>query len=434
MPLNQTHPEAVEVATGLQFPTSLAFDDAGGVFVAESGLAFGGAAPGGKVWRLAGGDRTLLADELAAPVTGLCWFEGDLFVSEGGAGRITRVDAGGRKHVVVDGMPGPGNYHTNMAVVGADRKLYFSQGAMSNLGVIGLDAYELGWLRRLPHAFDLPGLDIELTGFTATTRDPFSDEPGATIGTGAFGPFGTQTTAGQKIAAQLPCTAAVLRCELDGSGMELVAWGLRNAFGLGFLPDGRLIALDQGADDRGSRPIGNAPDLLFDVRQGNWYGWPDFVGDRPVTDPAFAPERGTQPEFLLANHEDLPAPERALLEFEPHVSATRFAVVPSGALGGQLVVTLFGDEAPMCLPAGGPSVGRSLVVVDPADWSLRELPGAPALARPIDVGFAPGDDALYLLDFGKFEMSEDGVQATQGTGRLWRWESWSDRPHRTPIG
>ncbi|MFJ9785598.1 PQQ-dependent sugar dehydrogenase [Amycolatopsis sp. NPDC101161] len=434
MPLNPTHPEAVEVATGLQFPTSLAFDDAGGVYVAESGLAFGGAAPGGKVWRLAGGDRTLVADGLAAPVTGLCWFEGDLFVSEGGAGRITRVDAGGRKHVVVDGMPGPGNYHTNMAVVGADRKLYFSQGAMSNLGVIGLDAYELGWLRRLPHAFDLPGLDIELTGFNATTRDPFSDEPGATIATGAFGPFGTRTTAGQKIAAQLPCTAAVLRCELDGSGMELVAWGLRNAFGLGFLPDGRLIALDQGADDRGGRPIGNAPDLLFDVRQGKWYGWPDFVGDRPVTDPAFAPERGTQPEFLLANHDDLPAPERALLEFEPHVSATRFAVVPGGSLAGQLVVTLFGDEAPMCLPAGGPPVGRSLVVVDPADWSLRELPGAPALARPIDVGFAPGDDALYLLDFGKFEMSEDGVQATQGTGRLWRWEAWSDRPHRTPIG
>ncbi|SEF33257.1 Glucose/arabinose dehydrogenase, beta-propeller fold [Amycolatopsis pretoriensis] len=434
MPLNPTHPEAVEVATGLQFPTSLAFDDAGGVYVAESGLAFGGAAPGGKVWRLAGGERTLVAGELAAPVTGLCWFEGDLFVSEGGAGRITRVDAAGRKHGVVDGMPGPGNYHTNMAVVGADRKLYFSQGAMSNLGVIGLDAYELGWLRRLPHAFDLPGLDIELTGFNATTRDPFSDEPGATVDTGAFGPFGTQTTAGQKIAAQLPCTAAVLRCELDGSGMELVAWGLRNAFGLGFLPDGRLIALDQGADDRGSRPIGNAPDLLFDVRQGGWYGWPDFVGDRPVTDPAFAPERGAQPEFLLANHDDLPLPERALLEFEPHVSATRFAVVPGGALAGQLVVTLFGDEAPMCLPAGGPPVGRSLVVVDPADWSPRELPGAPVLARPIDVGFAPGDDALYLLDFGKFEMSEDGVQATQGTGRLWRWESWSDRPHRTPIG
>ena len=58
-----------------------------------------------------------------------------------------------------------------------------------------------------------------------------------------------------------------MRCNPDGSGLELVAWGLRNAYGLGFLPDGRLLATDQGADDRGSRPVGNAPDMLFEVRQ-----------------------------------------------------------------------------------------------------------------------------------------------------------------------
>jgi hypothetical protein len=43
----------------------------------------------------------------------------------------------------------------------------------------------------------------------------------------------------------------------------------------------------------------------------------------------------------------------------------------------------------MRLPGGGPPVGRGLVVVDPDGWSLRELPGAPAPARPIDVGFTP---------------------------------------------
>ena len=58
-----------------------------------------------------------------------------------------------------------------------------------------------------------------------------------------------------------------MRCNLDGSDLELVAWGLRNAYGLGFLPDGRLLAVDQGADDRGSRPVGNVPDLLFEVRE-----------------------------------------------------------------------------------------------------------------------------------------------------------------------
>jgi glucose/arabinose dehydrogenase len=423
----------VVVVDGLQFPTSLVFDPDGRCYVAESGLAFGDAAPGGRVWQLEDplddSSRTLVADGLAAPITGLCWHDGVLYVSEGGAGRISRVDRDGNRSVVVDGMPGPGNYHTNMAVVGPDEKLYFSQGAMTNLGIMGLDAYELGWLRMLPHAHDVPGLDITLADVGVTTPDPLSDVPGALTTTGGFSPFGIPAVPGRRIEAALPCTAAVLRCALDGSGLELVAWGLRNAFGLGFLPDGRLLAVDQGADDRGSRPIGNAPDLLFDVRQGAWYGWPDFVGGEPVTSPAFTPERGPRPAFLLGDHDSLPAPEKPLLAFEPHAAATKFAVVPKHVAGldGQLVLTLFGDEAPMTVPAGGPPIGRDLLRVDPVDWSVHRIPTAMPLRRPIDVGFAPGDDALYVLDFGQFEMSEDGVRATSGTGRLWRWAGWATR-------
>ena len=62
-----------------------------------------------------------------------------------------------------------------------------------------------------------------------------------------------------------------MRANLDGSQLELVAWGIRNAFGLGFLPDGRLLATDQGADQRGSRPIVAGPELLNEVKQGSWY-------------------------------------------------------------------------------------------------------------------------------------------------------------------
>jgi glucose/arabinose dehydrogenase len=59
-----------------------------------------------------------------------------MYLSEGGhPARLSRLHADGTQHVLVEGLPGPGNYHLNMAVVGPDGKLYFSQGAMTNLGI-----------------------------------------------------------------------------------------------------------------------------------------------------------------------------------------------------------------------------------------------------------------------------------------------------------
>ena len=411
------------VAGDFSFPTSLTFDAAGNAYVAESGLPFGGAKPGGRVWRLSpAGARTLLIDGLRPPVNGLTFHEGHLYVSEGGQpGRISRLDLDGRQTVLLDNLPGPGNYHTNMVAFGPDGKMYFSQGAMTNMGIIGLDAYELGWLKRLPHAHDIPGVDLVLTGVNADTPDPLSAAPGARTTTGAFVPFGTATTAGQRIPAGLPCTAALMRCNPDGSDLELVAWGLRNAFAIGFLPDGTLLAVDQGADDRGSRPVGDVPDLLFAVRQGAWYGWPDYIDGQPVTDPAFRPTRGQPPQFVLANHHQLPPPERALLQFPSHAAAVKFALIPPGwAWSNQLVVALFGDEAPMTAPSG-PRVGRSIARIDTRDWSLHPWVTG-ALLRPIDVGFHPIDGSLHVLDFGQFEMDSGGVRAEAGSGKLWRVE------------
>ena len=211
-----------------------------------------------------------------------------------------------------------------------------------------------------------------------------------------------------------------MRCNPDGSELELVCWGIRNAFALGFLPDGRLLASDQGADDRGSRPIGNAPDLLFEIRAGAWYGWPDFVGDLPVTDAQFKPTRGPELTFVLQNHAELPPPEKPLLRFPPHVAAVKFATIPADeAYGGQLIVALFGDEAPMTAPVG-PRVGRGLARIDTTDWSLHPFLHEP-LTRPIDVCFAPQSHALYIVDFGSFEMkAEGGVDAVQQSGKVWR--------------
>lgn len=410
---------AEQVAGGFDFPTSAAVADDGTIYVAESGLPFGGAEPGGRIRRVeADGSSTLVLEGLRAPVNGLTAHDGGFYIAEGGfPGRISRWVPGGERVTVLDGLPGRGNYHTNMVAVGPDGWLYFSQGSMTNSGVVGLDAYDLAWLKQLPHPCDRPGFDIELTGEVFETADPFKPDNRAL--TGAFAGFGETQPRNAKLAGQMPCTAAVMRCRSDGSELTLVAWGLRNAYGLTFLPDGRLVASDQSADDRGSRPIGNAPDLLYVVEAGGWYGWPDFIGGRPVTDPTFASHRGSQPQFILANHDKLPPPRQPAAEFAVNAAATKLAVLPAGTRwAGQLVVAMFGDEKPMTAPPG-PKVGRSLLRVDPSDWSQHLLMAGPFL-RPIDVVTTP-DRNLLVVDFGHFEMKVLGrIEATRGSGALWK--------------
>jgi glucose/arabinose dehydrogenase len=422
--MNQSHPGRLEVvADGFSWPTGIAFDDDDAVYIAESGLPFDGEPAGGKIWRLdAGGQRTLVASNLGAPVTGISFYQDGLFVSEnGGPGLISRIDRDGRRTTILSDLPGPGNYHTNMTVFGPDGKLYFSQGAMTNSGIVGLDAFSLPWLQRLPHACDIPGYDVVLAGADVETDGPPNGRPGARFRTGAFSPFGSTAKAGSLLRGRVPCTAAVMRCNPDGSDLELVAWGLRNAFGLCFLPDGRLLATDQGADERGSRPVRNAPDLLFEVTEGDWYGWPDYIDAEPITSSRFRTANGRELEFVLANHGDLPPAKRALMQFPMHAAAVKLDYIPEDAPihGGHILVAQFGDEKPMTAPSGG-QVGRNVGCIDPRDWSLRFILDS-GLCRPIDVKYSRKDGLIYVLDFGYYEVTvKPGILTHARTGKLLR--------------
>jgi glucose/arabinose dehydrogenase len=415
------------VAGEFSFPTSLAFDGDANAYVAESGLPFGEAAPGGRVWKVTqSGEKSLLADGFGHPITGLVFHDNALWVSQGSnPGRIDRVELDGTISNVLDGLPGGGNYHTNMVAFGPDGKMYWGQGAMTNTGIVGLDALAIGWLKKLPHSVDIPGYEIVLNDVRVETRNPFSDDPEATLVTGPYSQFGETVEQGTRLAAQVPATSAVLRANPDGTDIELVAWGIRNAFGLGFLPDGRLLAIDQGADDRGSRPVANVPDFLVEVKPGAWYGWPDFMGDTPITDLRFAPETGEPPTFILANHNVLPAPEKPLVEFVSHSAATRFAADPREN-GELLAVALFGDETPMTAAPGSPVVGRAIVLVRTCDWQQHVLTTT-RIQRPIDVQFNPVDGAMWVLDFGAFEMEQGSsgieVVADGSSGCIWRVET-----------
>ncbi len=82
--------------------------------------------------------------------------------------------------------------------------------------------------------------------------------------------------------------AAMLRYELDGSGYELFASGLRNAVDFAWHPrTGELYATDNGRD-----MLGNdfPPCELNRVVRGGFYGWPYRNGDNQ-TDPDFGGQR-----------------------------------------------------------------------------------------------------------------------------------------------
>ncbi len=415
------------IADGFSFPTSLAFDTDGNAYLAESGLPFGGAKRGGRVWKVTQeGEKLLLAEDLGQPVTGLVFHNGSLWVSQGSnPGRIDHLELDGTITNVLNILPGGGNYHTGMVAFGPDGKMYWGQGAMTNTGIIGLDALTMGWLKKLPHSVDIPGYDVVLNDVRVETKNPFVDDPDATLITGPYSQFGETVAQGTRIQAQVPATSAIHRANPDGTEMELVAWGIRNAFGLGFLPDGRLLAIDQGADDRGSRPVANVPDFLLEVKEGAWYGWPDFMGATPITDPRFTPVTGDPPSFLLANHDELPTPEKPLVEFVSHTAATKFAVDPQSN-GEVLTIGLFGDETPMTAAPGSPQVGRALVLVRTTDWQQHVLT-TEAIKRPIDVQYHPVDGSLWVVDFGAFEMKQRSsvveVIADNTSGCIWRVEN-----------
>ncbi|MDB6069056.1 MAG: hypothetical protein JWL81_227 [Verrucomicrobiales bacterium] len=68
-------------------------------------------------------------------------------------------------------------------------------------------------------------------------------------------------------------SGAIFRCRPDGSGLEIIATGLRNPTGLAMTPDGRLMAMDQGA-------AGGKARLLL-VIPGADFGWRAGASDEP---------------------------------------------------------------------------------------------------------------------------------------------------------
>jgi glucose/arabinose dehydrogenase len=165
-----------------------------------------------------------------------------------------------------------------------------------------------------------------------------------------------------------PWSGSIMRMNPDGTGLEVYAKGLRNPYGIGFAPDGKLWVTDNGVDDP---PTSDELNLIV---QGGDYGYPTVFEMPPAGSPTKAPT--------------------AL--FGDHNSTNGLAIYtgqqfPAQYRGG-IFVAQWGssfDEV----------TGRAVAFVDVRDPAKGIVsPFATGFVRPLDVLMGPDGD-LWVADF-----------------------------------
>lgn len=425
------------VATGLTFPTGVAFDAAGTPHVVEAGYSYGEVWTTPRLLRVGtdGAVSVVASGGDNGPWNGVTFHDGSFYVAEGGqrvGGRILRIGRTGDVTALVEDLPSVGDHHTNGPVIGPDGMLYFGQGTATNSAVVGVDNYEFGWLRRYPEFHDIPCRDVTLTGKNYTTENPLTAERDRAM-TGAFSPFGQATVPGKVVRGRVPCNGALLKISPSGGAPQLVAWGFRNPFGLAFSPGGELFVTDNQYDARGSRPVFGTGDLLWKVEQGMWHGWPERFGALALHEhDSLAPPGESRVARLIDAYPNDPVEPAARLGV--HSASTGLDFSRSSRFGheGDAFIAQFGDMAPGVGKVLSP-VGFKVVRVEVGEGIVHDFAvnrgevNGPAtfidgggLERPVAVRFDPSGEALYVVDFGVMTMGTQGPEPRPETGVLWR--------------
>lgn len=208
--------------------------------------------------------------------------------------RIIRYDVKTlKKEVLIDEIPDGGWHEPGGPVIGPDGYLYFAQGSVSQQGVV-LPQGSTVDMAKHPLAHDVPGQDVTLTGNNVWSRNPLMPFPYLTE-TGAFKPFGVPAKKNEVVKGQLWCSTGLWRSKLDGSEPELLAWGIRNPYGMAINEAGELYVSDNNMEEKSERAVAEDPDRIWHIKNAkqpydtvltpDWYGFPDICADGiPVYD------------------------------------------------------------------------------------------------------------------------------------------------------
>jgi hypothetical protein len=425
------------ILSGLTFPTAVSFDNEGNLYVIEAGYSYGEVWGEPKLLRVenGGATRVIATGDRNGPWSGITWYNGSFYIAEGGemtGGKILKVETNGKISTIIDGLPSMGDHHTNGPVI-RDGYIYFGQGTATNSSVVGRDNHEFGWLARRKDFHDIPCRDIVLNGINYESENPLTEDPNDKVSTGSFVPFGITTSPGQVIKGKLPCSGAILRIPVTGGSPELYAWGLRNPFGLAFSPEGKLFVTENGYDERGSRPVWGSGDVLWEIQQGQWYGWPDFsAGKSIVNEEEFKSPKSPAVKAVLQTMPGNPPKPAAILGVHSSSNGLDFSASTVFGFTGEAFIAQFGDMAPKAGKVLYP-VGFKIVRVNVSTGVVRDFAvnkgkrhgpaswlGKGGLERPVSVKFSPSGDALYVVDFGIMKITERGPMPQERTGMIWK--------------
>lgn len=454
-----------KVTDGLTYPTALAWDDEGQMYVAEAG---GGLNPETlapiRILQIEeGGSKTVVADltdkGVVAAVVGMVWDNGNFYIThraEDLTGAVSRVSMDGQVTNIFKGIiDSQAEHQINDIRMGPDRMMYVTVGPAGNSGVADLSIAP--WIMASPNLKPVPCQDIVLLGKNFKTPDFRTEDESDTVLTGAYVPFGTETSPGQVIPGATLCGGSILKFDpANPSNIQTHAWGFRNLIGIAWDSQGNMYGSENGYDVRGSRPVGDDIDASLRIAEGRWYGIPDFsTGREPLTDPKFeVPDslqamvvvngqpQGKDLGFLIdhaASGLTTPTPEDVLGVHELNSSPSMVDIAPASwdDLAGHVFIAEWGDLTPPTNPLSGENYapGYKIVKVDPSSGTLTPFVvnqgGGPASAqqeqgngieRPFDVQFGP-DDAMYIVDYGAvtIDMSKKPpYNYKAGTGVIWK--------------
>lgn len=407
-------------ATGFDAPSSIDFTGDGSMLIAESGFISGKP----RILRLKDGSFDVMAEGFRTPVSGVTYYEDNIYISH--RGYISQVKQDGSLLHLITGLPSNGDFGNSNVEFGPEGKMYFGQGTITNSGVVGMDNV---WISERPFLCDRPGTYIMLNGQNYSTPNIMVEGQEQAL-TGAFSAFGEKNDPHEIRKGVTKASGSVLRANQDGTDLEMLAWGFRNPGRIRFDYSNRLFVASIGYENRGSRPVVNAPDEFHLLTPGTWYGWPDYAGGEPLTNTRFTPEGGKPLEFLMSNHPNLPPRPYASFPSDSNILGFDFNYSDFGPYG-HAYITEFGRASRLLdgevTPYTGfgyriseidmTTGGVSTFAINKSGFS-SSLTREGGFGRPIDLHFGP-DNAMYVLDLGINAVDNPNLYYP-GTGVIWR--------------